>query len=365
MTWLSWRQLRTQAAVLAAAALVALVAVGATGPRIRDLRSSAGAGFLSQLQFDRTERLLYVVGGLLLLLLPGLVGAFWGAPLLARELESGTFRLAWTQSTTRTRWLATKLAVAAALVAAGTAVLTFAVGWWAHPIDLAVARGHGAGRFSAPRMDPVLFGTRGIVPVGYALFALAVGATFGLLLRRSVLAMGLTLALVAVVQVLVPMELRARLVAPERRTLVVTAENFAGIQARGDGPRDPASSITRLVVDGAGSGDWQLTSDTVDGTGSVVQSLPAWVFDCGGGPPPDVSQGPPPSGPVTRTAQQGGDAARQACFTRLRNEGYRQLVVIQPASHFWALQLRETGLLLLASALLCGLCFWRVGRDFS
>jgi hypothetical protein len=31
---------------------------------------------------------------------------FWGAPLVAGELESGTFRLAWTQDVSRVRWLA-------------------------------------------------------------------------------------------------------------------------------------------------------------------------------------------------------------------------------------------------------------------
>ena len=32
---------------------------------------------------------------------PALIGIFWGAPLVAREFETGTFRLAWTQSVSR------------------------------------------------------------------------------------------------------------------------------------------------------------------------------------------------------------------------------------------------------------------------
>ena len=51
------------------------------------------------------------LGILLLLVVPAIIGIFWGAPLVARELETGTYRLAWTQSVTRTRWLAVKLAV--------------------------------------------------------------------------------------------------------------------------------------------------------------------------------------------------------------------------------------------------------------
>ena len=41
--------------------------------------------------------------------MPALIGAFWGAPLITREFEAGTFRLAWNQSVTRARWLAIKL----------------------------------------------------------------------------------------------------------------------------------------------------------------------------------------------------------------------------------------------------------------
>ena len=45
------------------------------------------------------------------LIAPAIVGIFWGAPLIARELETGTHRLVWNQTVTRTGWLATKLAL--------------------------------------------------------------------------------------------------------------------------------------------------------------------------------------------------------------------------------------------------------------
>ena len=66
----------------------------------------------------------------LIAVVPAIVGVFWGAPLVARELETGTFRLAWTQSVTRTRWLALKLAVVgvAAMVVAG--LFSLGVTWW-------------------------------------------------------------------------------------------------------------------------------------------------------------------------------------------------------------------------------------------
>ena len=43
-------------------------------------------------------------GGVFLQVVPVLIGAFAGAPVLARELETGTFRYAWTQGFGRWRW---------------------------------------------------------------------------------------------------------------------------------------------------------------------------------------------------------------------------------------------------------------------
>ena len=66
---------------------------------------------------------------------PPLLGIFWGAPLVARELEAGTHRLVWTQSVTRTRWLAVKLGVIGLAGMAVTGLVSLMVTWWAHPLD--------------------------------------------------------------------------------------------------------------------------------------------------------------------------------------------------------------------------------------
>ena len=52
----------------------------------------------------------------------------------------------------------------------------------------------------------------------------------------------------------------------------------------------------------------------------------------------------------------------EACFARLTDEGYRQHLVYHPRDHFWPLQWAETGLYLVASAGLAGLCVWRTRR---
>jgi hypothetical protein len=72
-----------------------------------------------------------------LLLVPAIIGTFWAAPLLTREFEAGTFQLAWTQSVTRTRWLAAKLGVGALAAMATAGLFSLLLTWWSGPIDTA------------------------------------------------------------------------------------------------------------------------------------------------------------------------------------------------------------------------------------
>ncbi len=59
-----------------------------------------------------------------------LIAVFWGAPLVSREVETGTAALAWCQSITRRRWLASRLITAVSVVGALGLVLGFSVTWW-------------------------------------------------------------------------------------------------------------------------------------------------------------------------------------------------------------------------------------------
>ena len=228
MIWLTWRQFRTQAiavsALLAAFGLLLLV----TGPHLVTLfRDSTFAGchsncapaagdFLNSLANVAPYHPVYLLGAMLIILLPGVIGLFWGAPLIARELESGSFRLAWNQSVTRERWLAVKLGVLGLASMAAAGLLSLILGWWASPIDDA-ARLAGAGGFQS-RFFPLDFGTRGIVPIGYAAFAFVLGVLIGLMVRRTVPAMAITLAVFAIVQIAMPLWIRPHLITPVRST---------------------------------------------------------------------------------------------------------------------------------------------------
>ncbi|MFC8145391.1 hypothetical protein ACFUKV_27155 [Streptomyces paradoxus] len=113
------------------------------------------------------------------------VAAWAGGALTGRELESGTARLAWTQSVTPARWLAAKLAVPAALLTAGTGGLVLLNVW---------ARGDGDPDLAGDWYHPDVFVSTGPVAVAYALAGLALGALAGLVWRRALPAAGVALA---------------------------------------------------------------------------------------------------------------------------------------------------------------------------
>jgi len=344
MIWLTWRQFRVQAVVVYAALLALAVALAMTGGQLLDAYHDSAATFLDQIALDRSDQTLYTVGVAVAYAVPAVIGAFWGAPMVARELEAGTHRLVWTQSVTRNRWLATKLGLGMLGAASAGAVVGLALTWWSRPVDSAVNAGHSSNGtiFDLARLDPAMFGARGIAPIGYAVLAFALGVLAGALLRRTVPAMAVTLVIYVLIQVAMPFWVRPHLVEPVTSNVAITADNLHGITGRGpDGP------IDRLDVGSELPGAWSLSDHTVDATGAKVGSIPTWVTDCLLPPQKDNAE---------------GRALQQACFDGLADDGYRQQVTHHPAGHYWALQWRETGVMLAGALLLGAIAFWRVKR---
>jgi ABC-type transport system involved in multi-copper enzyme maturation permease subunit len=344
MIWLTWRQFRTQAiavsALLAAFGLLLLV----TGPHLVTLfRDSAFAGchsncasaagdFLNSLANVAPYHLVYLLGAMLIILLPGVIGLFWGAPLVARELESGSFRLAWNQSVTRERWLAVKLGVLGLASMAAAGLLSLILGWWASPIDDA-ARLAGSGGFQS-RFFPVDFGTRGIVPIGYAAFAFVLGVLIGIMVRRTVPAMAITLAVFAIVQIAMPLWIRPHLITPVRSTVALTAGNIQGLGMNKGG------QIADVFAPGASlPGAWIMSNQVTTSSGSTAL-----------GTVPQACQ-----------SQQGFNA----CANALAQKNLKQVVVYQPANRYWTFQWIETGIYLTVAILLAWGCFWWVRRRLS
>src|SRR3984893_4224449 len=145
MIWLTWRQFRVQLLVAFGAFVVLGAVLAYTGPHLVHLYHDSGIrgcqgshGDCGPLVDNFTSHYPLWHGlGPFITVIPGLIGVFWGAPLLSRELETGTFRLAWTQSVTRTRWLTTKVIMvgAASVIVAGA--LSIIVALWSSPLDAA------------------------------------------------------------------------------------------------------------------------------------------------------------------------------------------------------------------------------------
>jgi len=339
--WLTWRQFRAQGVVVLLAVGLVVVALAVTGSGVSDLRRADPGAFLRAFAGESTYRAVYFGSAAAVYALPAIIGAFWGAPLIARELEAGTHRLVWTQSVSRNRWLASKLGlIAVAAIVAG--LVSLAVTWWCNPLDTTVNHtAPDAGVLNITRLSGVLSGARGLVPVGYAVLALLIGVTAGLVIRRAVPAMALTFAAVIAVQVFMPLVVQPHLLPAEQQTITITPENLRGMMQSTNG--DVREILVRLNEPGA----WVLSNETVDAAGNTVGEISAGVADCGPG------SGKAAGGP------------KPQCFDQLAAAGYRQRVAYQPADRYWQLQWIQTGILLGTAGLLTGFCFWRIRRDLT
>jgi hypothetical protein len=129
---------------------------------------------------------------LMLQLLPVLTALFLGVPVVAREAESGTLPLAWTQGTGRARWLlvqAVPLAVLPALAAAG---LGAELSWWLGPAG-----------WRARAWDPSQLSLNPLPYAGWVVLAFSIGLVLGAAIRRTVPAIAATIACYGVVLLVV------------------------------------------------------------------------------------------------------------------------------------------------------------------
>ncbi|HEX4062792.1 MAG TPA: hypothetical protein VHY58_17375 [Streptosporangiaceae bacterium] len=198
LVWVVWRQHRAALAGLFLLVGLAAIVMIDTGLPIH----TTYASFISD--HCATSRALNACGNLsdqvagdkeggvpiALHVFPVLIGIFLGAPLLAREIEAGTFRFAWTQEVGRTRWLLAKLAMLGLAVIAACVVLGLLATWWLHPFDVAGV----SSRWQGGEFD--------VAPAtlaGWGLLAFAGGVLAGVLIKRTVPAMAATAVAVTAV----------------------------------------------------------------------------------------------------------------------------------------------------------------------
>ncbi|HYL71749.1 MAG TPA: transporter [Candidatus Dormibacteraeota bacterium] len=308
MSWLILRQQRAEYIGVALLALaIVLFAVG-TGVPMRGfegglacLSANAAPSCPGQGDFDRAFSWLLNIAGWFNLI-PLLVGVFIGGPLVAREIERGTHRLAWTQTITRTRWIGAKLASIVLLAVAAGAVIAGVMTWWRQPFDLVDSAFSGAG-----------FDVEGLMPGVYILFALSLGAAAGAVLRRVLPAMAVTLPAFLAVRLPIEFWLRPHYMPPVTATV-------------GD-----ANPVPR--------GAWLLDNGLIDASGHPVYASDAGRL----------------CGDHAANLVKGSDACLHA-------HGIFERVVYQPADRFWPFQLIEAGIFLALSLALLGLTVYWVRR---
>ncbi|MFD8533652.1 ABC transporter permease [Streptosporangium canum] len=347
MIWLTWRQFRGSAAMMAALLVILAVALALTGP---GLASDYSAGIAACTQDNTCDRFYdQFLGGhdtefmaltLVVLLLPALAGLFWGAPLITRELEAGTHLMVWNQSITRGRWLAVKLALMGLTAVAFAGLCGLMVTWWSDPLDKSAAE-------DLALMAPLVFGARGIAPMGYAAFAFVLGVTAGMLVRRTLPAMALTLAVFAAFQLAMPLLVRPHLMPPITSTFELGTTNVDGIGISRDRGGHVEIRLGPAVPGHAGA--WVLSANLVDPSGRTLGT--------GGEGAVPVST---TSGPCAPSAGAG-----DGCMVEINRLGYRQQVTYQPLERFWPFQWIETGIYALLTICLTWLSFWWIRRRLS
>ncbi|MGC1909958.1 MAG: ABC transporter permease, partial [Candidatus Dormiibacterota bacterium] len=260
----------------------------------------------------------------------------WGAPLIARELESGTYRLAWTQSVTHTRWLAVKVGVIGLASMAVAGLLSLMVTWW-------------SALFDRVALSPfATFDERDIVPIAYAALGFALGVTVGVLIRRTVPAMAITAVAFVAIRLAVVLWVRPNF-APARHLKVPDTLYLFGRPSTGS--PNPSDWITSVqTVNRAGRVIGQ--NGFIPGSGVRFAAGGHGITVGGVGSCPDIRV---PLSPGQAGFSPGPYVER--CFNQL---GIHDVLTYQPASRYWAFQWYELAIFIALALLLVGLCFWWV-----
>jgi hypothetical protein len=304
MTWAAWRLQRTE--TLITFGILALLAALLVPTGISMANAYHQDGLAACLSMNPSPTCAGAIGSFqtrfqslwntanFFTLVPGLIGVALAAPFIL-DLEHGTYRLAWTQSITRGRWLAGKIGLPAitTLVASGLLILLFT--WWRTPQANLMGR-----------LDSGTFDTTGTVTIGYTLFALGLALALGALWRRS--AASLTLAFIGyfAVRIAVQLWLRNHLIAPAHATW--------------KGTQQPSVLYNAHVL-------------SLSGT---IHGHPAFQSGANG--------------------FLGGHVSFQATGANPHNATFHATYI--PASDFWPLQLTETALFVGLALLLIGLAIW-------
>jgi hypothetical protein len=306
MAWVSWRQHRFALAGVATLLGVLALYLWLTGLQTHHAFAAAchpASSLNCAESFTGRYGIDTIVASIFLQAVPALIGAFVGGPLLAREMETGTFRYAWTQGFGRRRWAVGKLVTLAIAVTAAAEAFSLVFAWYNQPF---FAAGYGI-PFSTR-----VFDLHGVAFAAWTLTAFAIGALAGMLFRRVVPAIGATLAVYAGLAFATAVYLREHYMTP-----LLTSK-----------PNPPGSA-------------WVLTEwYTKDGK-YAFPSHGSKIFS------------------ALQQICSASDSSPTQCLT---THGYTQWESYQPGSRFWTFQWIEAGWLLALSVVLIAVAVWLVRR---
>jgi ABC-type transport system involved in multi-copper enzyme maturation permease subunit len=330
MTWVTWRQHRFAlggvAALLGALALYMWIA----GLQVHHAYAIATAchpasSYACQNQvinFNTAYGPTAYTFATLLQVVPALIGAFVGAPVLARELETGTFRYAWTLGVGRRRWTLAKLTLLSVAVTAATGAFSLLFSWYYQPFF--------ADGGNIP-LDPKLFDLHGVAFAAWTLAAFAIGALMGVLIRRVVPAIAATLAAVAGLLFVARLYLQQHYIAP----LIAMS------------PVNPPLSAWII------STWWTKGGTTI--SQSAMNQISYSMFR-------QIVPAILPKNVNGNDIKFYKGAANTRVLNYLTHHGYTHWTSYQPGSRFWPFQWIEGGWLFALSVLLIAVTVWLVGR---
>jgi ABC-type transport system involved in multi-copper enzyme maturation permease subunit len=283
---------------------------------------------------------------LVTLIAPCLIGLFWGAPISA-EFEKQTFKVVFTQSITKKKWLISKFISGAVLAVVTSSVLSIIITWWNAKIDFI-----NQNRF-------VFFDLRDLSPVGYALFGFALGVLIGILFKRQLLAIVATLFIFIVSRLLIFVFIVPHLISPASMNFQITqnsAIGFGSFDSSGPGlvlgpPNIPNAWIySTKIVNSKG--------DVIDQT--YLEQHCKTLLDSFYKNSPSQSPSFHKRVAIKQELMLGPPGMSQ-CVTEV-SQNYHGQVIYQPANRYWPFEFLNFAMFIFISGVLLAVSIFKVQR---
>ncbi|HSW74812.1 MAG TPA: ABC transporter permease subunit [Candidatus Saccharimonadales bacterium] len=342
MNWLAWQQHKKQFLLLGISLLVFTAIVIPSGlhywHQYNQLLTNCdgvascvqhGLGNTFSAEGNGQFYLLFHLVQIAVVASPVLLGLFLGVPLIANEYIDGTNKFIWTRSISRRKWLTVKLVWILGVSIIFASILAALATWWFRTSNALYTYGNDSALGILNRFGKLSFDVQGLTPIAYTFFMVSLGIAFGAWLKRILLAFGVTLAALVLLQGIIPNLIRPHYESPQTDNVtLVSAIHSANILS----PPDPTGAGSSWAISGSVVNDKTGQSQSMD---SLLSNPPATCVET-------LNRGP----------KQG--------FPCLQSLGYHWVVRYQPAHRYWNFQRIEAGLYVTLGLIPIGATYWLV-----